>query len=124
MTEEQQRELKDIEKDLARPEARAVIHAHPPYATALSFDAAEIAPEDSDSVYIPRIPVLRECAYGEGNTCVAAKLPDTMGYSPVGMIRGHGAFAIGESLAQCAGRLTMMENQCRLIFLRRLLTKR
>jgi L-fuculose-phosphate aldolase len=103
--------------------ARAVVHAHPPYATALSFDADVIVPVDSDSVILPRVPVLTECPYGEGSACVAAKLPAVMKASAVGLIRGHGAFAVGDSLAQCVGRLTMMENQCRLLFLRRLLAR-
>lgn len=108
----------------ALPHVRSVVHVHPPYATALSFDMDEIATIDSDSLYIPRIPVLKDCPYGEGTTCVAAHFPETLGQRTVALIRGHGAFAVGDSLAQCVGRLTMMENQCRLIFFRRLLERR
>jgi L-fuculose-phosphate aldolase len=109
---------------LWNPGAGAVVHAHPPYATTLSFDAEEIAPEDSDRLIIPRIPVLTECGHEEGSACAAAKLPARMGGMPVGMIRGHGAFAVGANLYECVARLTMMENQCRLLFLRRTLGAR
>ena len=94
-------------------------------------------------------PVLADCAFGEGSACVAAKLPALMkgplphvhpvdawtnaeeAASPdapgspamVGLVRGHGAFAVGETLFQCVGRLTMMENQCRLLYMRKLLEK-
>jgi L-fuculose-phosphate aldolase len=108
----------------ALPSVGAVVHAHPPYATALSFDTDEIVTIDSDSLYIPRIPVLKDCPYGEGTTCVAAHFPETLGKHAVALIRGHGAFAVGDSLAQCTARLTMMENQCRLIYFRRVLERK
>jgi L-fuculose-phosphate aldolase len=109
---------------LALPDIGAVAHAHPPYATALSFDMDEVRTVDSDSLYIPVIPVLKDCPYGEGTACVAAHFPGLLGKHKVALIRGHGAFAVGDSLAQCVARLTMMENQCRLVFFRRLLDRR
>lgn len=108
----------------ALPDIGAVVHAHPPYATALSFDMDEIKTIDSDSLYIPAIPVLKDCPYGEGTTCVAAHFPSVLGSHKVALIRGHGVFAVGDTIAQCAARLTMMENQCRLIFFRRVLERR
>lgn len=102
----------------ALPGIGAVAHAHPAYATTLSFSMNRVVTVDSDSLYIPEVPVLTACAFGEGSACVARHLPKLMAQHPVGLIRGHGAFAVGEDLAQCVGRLTMMENQCRLIFLR------
>lgn len=108
----------------ALPDIGAVVHAHPPYATALSFDMDEIRTIDSDSLYIPLVPVLKDCPYGEGTTCVAAHFPQVLGSHKVALIRGHGAFAVGDSIAQCAARMTMMENQCRLVYFRRMLEKR
>jgi L-fuculose-phosphate aldolase len=108
----------------ALPDVRAVVHSHPPYATALSFDMDEIRTIDSDSLYIPVVPVLKDCPYGEGTTCVAAHFPQVLGDHKVALIRGHGAFAVGDSLAQCVARLTMMENQCRLVYFRRLLERK
>jgi L-fuculose-phosphate aldolase len=95
----------------ALPDVGAVVHAHPPYATALSFDMDEIRTIDSDSLYIPLIPVLKDCPYGEGTSCVAAHFPALLGSRKVALIRGHGAFAVGDSIAQAAARLTMMENR-------------
>ena len=107
----------------ANPQAGAVVHAHPPYATALSWDYETIKPIDSDSLYIPQIPVLTDCPYGEGSLCIAEQFPKLLGDHNVAMIRGHGAFAIGSDLREAAARISMMENQCRLLFFRRLLEK-
>lgn len=106
---------------LSNPKVNAVVHAHPPYATALSWDSTVIKPIDSDSLYIPEIPVLSECPYGEGSVCVAEHFPKILSSHPVALIRGHGAFAVGSTLEQATARISMMENQCRLLFFRRLL---
>ena len=108
---------------LANPDIKSVVHAHPPYATALSWETESIQPLDSDSLYIPEIPVLTDCPYGEGSVCIAEQFPKLLGTHTVAMIRGHGAFSIGSDLRQAASRISMMENQCRLLFLRRLLSR-
>lgn len=106
---------------LANPEVGAVVHAHPPYATALSWDYEVIKPIDSDSLYIPEIPVLTDCPYGEGSLCIADHFPKLFGKHSVAMIRGHGAFSTGMDVRQATARISMLENQCRLLFFRRLL---
>lgn len=108
---------------LANSDVQAIVHAHPPYATALSWDYASIKPIDSDSLYIPEIPVLTECPYGEGSLCIAEHFPKLLGKNKVALIRGHGAFSVGKDLEQATARISMMENQCRLLFFRKLLVK-
>ena len=107
----------------ANPEIQSVVHAHPPYATALSWDYTSIKPIDSDSLYIPEIPVLTDCPYGEGSICIAEHFPGILSTHHVAMIRGHGAFSVGKDLREATARISMMENQCRLLFFRRLLEK-
>jgi L-fuculose-phosphate aldolase len=99
------------------------VHAHPPHATTLSWDHEVIRTNDSDSLYIPEIPVLTDCPYGEGSACIAEHFPQTLGKHKLAMIRGHGAFAVGDSLREATSRISMMENQCRLLFFRQLLKK-
>jgi L-fuculose-phosphate aldolase len=108
---------------LANPEVQSVVHAHPPHATTLSWDHEVIRTNDSDSLYIPEIPVLTDCPYGEGSACIAEHFPQTLGKHKLAMIRGHGAFAVGDSLREATSRISMMENQCRLLFFRQLLKK-
>lgn len=109
---------------LANPEIQAIVHAHPPYATALSWDTTLIKPIDSDSLYIPEIPVLTECPYGEGSHCIADHFPKLFAKQVVAMIRGHGAFSVGKDIRQATARVSMMENQCRLLFFRHILEKK
>ena len=108
----------------ANPDIQSVVHAHPPYATALSWDYTTIKPIDSDSLYIPEVPVLTDCPYGEGSVCIAEHFPDILSKHHVAMIRGHGAFSVGKDLREATARISMMENQCRLLFFRRLLEKK
>jgi L-fuculose-phosphate aldolase len=108
---------------IANPGVGSVVHAHPPYATALSWDTTAIQPVDSDSLYIPEIPVLAECPYGEGSACIAEHFPKILASHHVAMIRGHGAFSVGKDLREATARISMMENQCRLLFFRGLLEK-
>ena len=108
---------------LANPNVGSVVHAHPPYATALSWDYTTLKPIDSDSLYIPEIPVLTDCPYGEGSICIAEHFPEILGKHKVAMIRGHGAFSVGLDLREATARVSMMENQCRLLFFRRILEK-
>lgn len=105
----------------SNPAVGSVVHAHPPYATALSWDYTSIRPIDSDSLYISEIPVLIDCPYGEGSVCIAEQFPEILCKNHVAMIRGHGAFSVGKDLCEAASRISMMENQCRLLFFRRLL---
>lgn len=107
----------------ANPKVQAIVHAHPPHATTLSWDYEVIKPIDSDSLYIPEIPVLVDCPYGEGSQCIAEQFPRLLGQHKVAMIRGHGAFAVGKDIREAASRISMMENQCRLLFFRQLLGK-
>ncbi len=108
---------------LANPEISSVVHAHPPYATALSWDYTTIQPIDSDSIIIPEIPVLTDCPYGEGATCVVESFPKLFLTHPVALIRGHGAFSVGKDVRQATARISMVENECRLLFFRKLLEK-
>lgn len=101
-------------------DVRAIIHAHPVYTTALSFTSAEIVPADSDSLYIPRIPVLKECPYAEGSSCVAVHFPSLLSEHGIAAICGHGAFSIGRSLEECAMKMSMMENSSKILYLLRL----
>jgi L-fuculose-phosphate aldolase len=107
----------------ANPDVKSVVHAHPPHATTLSWGTSLIKAIDSDSIIIPEIPVLTDCPYEEGSGCVAKQFPELLNKYKVAMIRGHGAFSIGKDLREATSRISMMENQCRLIFLKQLIEK-
>jgi len=97
--------------------ALAVVHAHPPYATALSFTEREIVPCDVEGrVLLSRVPIL--------STNTAAKLgqlaEDIAGLLKehrVVLVRGHGSFAASQLLEEAYYYTTVLEQSCRLLYL-------
>ncbi len=79
--------------------ARAVVHAHPPYATLLSM-SGEIVPVDSEGSYhLKRVPVVapqNPIASAEAAYLVSEALKDNR----VVMVRAHGSFARGSTLEE------------------------
>ncbi len=99
--------------------AKAVLHAHPPYAVALSFHRKEIIPVDSEGAYLLKsVPVITA---GEtiGSAEVAEKLPLAVAGAPVAVLRGHGSFAVGNSLTEALQYTTSLELAAKIIWLSR-----
>ncbi|MBI2866315.1 MAG: class II aldolase/adducin family protein [Chloroflexi bacterium] len=83
--------------------ARAVLHAHPPHAVALSFLGEEIVPQDLEGEYLlGRVPVMApESEEGLG---------EALRGCPIAMLRGHGSFAIGQTLEEALQWTTALED--------------
>jgi L-fuculose-phosphate aldolase len=83
----------------------AIVHAHPPYAVALSL-ADTAATKQADS------PVI-----GESCGVVAGVLADEIAQAlkkcPLVMVRGHGSFAIGETLDEALDATLQFEKKCK-----------
>ena len=79
--------------------AGAVVHAHPPYATLLSF-AGELVPVDAEGSYhFKRVRVMgpqNPIASSETAQLVSEELKK----SRIVLVRGHGSFARGETLEE------------------------
>lgn len=98
----------------ARPEVRAVLHAHPPLATARGLaggDFAVLLPEAVVSIgdVIPVMPYAFPGS-GEGGALVAAALER----SDVFMMTGNGAFSCGNSVKEAFLRLELLEHLLRI----------
>jgi len=94
--------------------ARAIIHAHPPHAVALSFMHDEVIPIDAEGLhYMPRVPVL-VVEQAISSTEVATRLPDLLRRTPIVVVRGHGSFAIGPTLERCLLLTSSLENACKI----------
>jgi L-fuculose-phosphate aldolase len=80
--------------------ARAVVHAHPPYATLLSMVSDEIVPVDTEGRhYFPKVPVAAvtdAIGSAEGARAVGERLADNR----IMVMRGHGSFARGNTLEE------------------------
>ncbi|MGQ9546160.1 MAG: aldolase [Dehalococcoidia bacterium] len=101
--------------------ALAVVHAHPPYATALSFMAREIVPRDAEGrALLSRVPILcarRARKLGELADDIAKLLKEHR----VVLVRGHGSFAASQLLEEAYYYTTVLEHSCRLLYLLRTL---
>ncbi len=101
--------------------ALAVVHAHPPFAIALSIDADEIVPIDTEGVYyFKSIPVIT-AALTVGSDEVEQSLPPLLENYKAAMVRGHGSFAVGQMLEEAFQWTSSLEASCKALFLYRLL---
>ena len=97
--------------------ALAVVHAHPPYAVALSFTEEEIVPCDVEGrTLLPRVPILSadiEVKLEE----LADEIARLIGEHKVILIRGHGSFAVSQLLEEAYYYTVVLERSCRLRYL-------
>jgi len=106
--------------------ARAIAHAHPRVAVALSLHLDRIVPLDFEGqYYLKEVPVLSPrtvSATEEAALAVAEALREHR----VCLVRGHGAFAIGlkerpeEALLEAYSLLTTLEESAEILFYHRL----
>jgi ribulose-5-phosphate 4-epimerase/fuculose-1-phosphate aldolase len=103
----------------ARPEAMAVVHAHPPAVVAADLAGVALAPivggfnipalrlaEQGIPVY-PRSVLIRRPE-------LAAEMLSAMGTSPVCVLRGHGLTSIGQTLSQAVARALHVDELARI----------
>ncbi|MCX8126794.1 MAG: aldolase [Dehalococcoidia bacterium] len=103
-----------------RTSAQAVVHAHPPYTVALSFNQTEIVPSDMEGkLLLPRVPVLVPDVANFRPGCLAEQIAETLKSSLIVVVRGHGTFAIGQLLEEAYHYTTTLEESCRLLYLLR-----
>ena len=78
--------------------ALAVIHGHPRTAVALSLSRDEIAPIDHEGAYLlKKVPVIaEETAFGSPQR--ARAIAELLKEYKIMLLRGHGSFAIGQTL--------------------------
>ena len=92
-----------------RPDARAIVHAHPIYASALSASKIQIR---CDLIAETRA-VLAEIAYAEyslmGSQTLAQVVANSAKKSDCIVMRNHGVIAIGKNLLQAFDRIEVLE---------------
>ena len=102
-----------------RTPARAIVHAQPPHAIALSLSGNEIAPCDHDGFsLLPRIPVL---GWGKEEPLeqMADELIKCLKEYRIALVYGHGSFAVGQLLEEAYQLTTAVERSCQIICLLR-----
>jgi L-fuculose-phosphate aldolase len=101
----------------------AIVHAHPPYAVALSLLSNEILPEDSEGVmFCPEIPVVGGAPGTQEIADNVAKALAAPGAKLV-IVRGHGTFAAGTTLDEAYVYTSLAEHACKVIAIKRSFTR-
>lgn len=101
--------------------ARAIIHSHPPCTILLSTLTDKITPIDEEArIILGDIPVLR-VEKKVSSEEVAEKAPLYLFNSKIVVVEAHGAFAVGDSLAEAYFTTLLLENASRLLILKRIL---
>lgn len=99
--------------------ARALVHAHPPHAVALSFSSHWIEPVDAEgALVLPRVPVL-EVENPIGSQEVALAVAQALKEFPVAVVKGHGSFARGWDLEEAYHYTSILEASARILWLLR-----
>lgn len=101
----------------ARTDARALIHAHPPYTIAHSFTHGSVEPVDSEGLYVlGEVPVVR-AVMTIASPEAASVLAEAMREAPAAVLRTHGPFAKGATLEEALMRISVLEASARILHL-------
>jgi L-fuculose-phosphate aldolase len=96
----------------------AIVHAHPPYAVALSLVMDKIVPEDSEGEMLcPEILVVRG---DPGSQEIADNVALALVSSKLVIVRGHGTFAAGKTLDEAYIYTSFAEHSCRILAIKRI----
>lgn len=94
---------------------KAIIHAHPIHAIAVSFILDEVTLLDcEDELYCPHIPVVTGTS---GSIELAHLVAAALTGAPAVIVRGHGTFAAASSLEGAYVVTAAVEHACRILFL-------
>lgn len=97
--------------------AKAILHAHPPSAVALSLIDEAIVPADSEGGHIlGRVPVI-VAANVVASREVAERASSLLQTHRAVLVRGHGSFAVGGSLEEALGITTTLEASAKILLL-------
>jgi len=100
-----------------RPDIRACVHAHPPYATSFAVAGVELAENILPDVvvFVGRIPLTSYAAPGTG--AVPEALAPFVNAHNAFLLRNHGLLTIGRTLEQAYNRHETVEHFARIVHL-------
>jgi L-fuculose-phosphate aldolase len=95
--------------------ALAICHCHPRTAIALSLSREEIVPIDNEGSYLlKKVPIIWE-EFASGTPEMARNLAEALQNYKIVMLRGHGSFAIGQTLDEAFFWSSTLEEGCQII---------
>ena len=92
----------------ARPEVRAVVHAHPKWSTFLTMVGESYQPVYAQGSLVYPMPVL-DSPNSINNPVMAKRLADTLGDRPAAMMKSHGAVTVGKDIVEAFVLANYME---------------
>jgi ribulose-5-phosphate 4-epimerase/fuculose-1-phosphate aldolase len=92
----------------ARPDVKAVVHAHPKWSTFLTMVGEPYRPVYAQGSLVYPMPVL-DSPNSINNPVMAARLADTLGLGPAAMMKSHGAVTVGKDLVEAFVLANYME---------------
>lgn len=94
--------------------ALAVVHCHPRTAVAFSLSRDEFVPIDNEASYLlKKVPVVTE-EFASGTPEMANKVARALQDYKIIMLRGHGSFAIGQTLDEAFQWSSTLEESCQI----------
>ena len=93
----------------ARPDVKAVIHAHPNWSTILSTAGVEYLPVYAQGSLVYPLPVL-DSPDSINNPDMAKRLTDVLGDRPAALMKAHGAVTTGDSLVDAFVLMNYLED--------------
>lgn len=104
----------------ANPAARAVLHSHGACSVALTLNGEDFIPVDFEGgCYFPRVPVLR-IPFDDYAAKSPAAVATMLASHRIGVVRGHGVYAWGETLDRAYKWTCSLEQSARTACLARL----
>ena len=103
--------------------ALAIVHCHPRSAIAFSLSREEIVPVDNEASYLlKKVPVIWE-EFASGSPEMATKLAAALQQYKIVLLRGHGSFAIGQTLDEAFHWSSTLEESCQIAFYAKLVNE-
>lgn len=103
--------------------ALAIVHCHPRTAIAFSLSRDELVPIDNEASYLlKKVPVLTE-EFASGTPEMANKLATALQAYKIVMLRGHGSFAIGQTMDEAFHWSSTLEESCQIALYAKLLNE-
>ncbi|MGD1992414.1 MAG: aldolase [Anaerolineae bacterium] len=104
--------------------AKAVVHAHPRTAVALSLTRETISPLDSEGGTLLGPVAVVAVERPSGSPEVARAVAEALETGPIVVVRSHGSFAIGDALEKALQLTSILEESCQIIWKTELLEAR
>ncbi|MFC1571284.1 class II aldolase/adducin family protein [Candidatus Margulisiibacteriota bacterium] len=96
--------------------AQAIIHAHPANAIAISITDNKIVPQDAEGLALFKAASIVRVRDSIGSSETVRLLPSFLTKeSSIAVVKGHGSFATGKTLAEAYKLTSCLENSCKVL---------